>query len=81
MTINEAKKQIICVIKNSTETEMEITEKTSLFDEMGLSSLEMFVMLGELEDTFNIDIPTLKLRTVRTVGDLCQLVISILTNV
>lgn len=80
MTVQEAKKEIIRVIKVSTETELDITEQTNMFTDMGLSSMEVVVMLGELEDTFGIDIPASRLRRVRTVGDMCELVIQILTE-
>lgn len=80
MTVQEAKKEIIRVIKVSTETELDITEQTNMFTDMGLSSMEVVVMLGELEDTFGIDIPASRLRRVRTVGDMCELVIRILTE-
>ena len=80
MTVQEAKKEIIRVIKVSTETELDITEQTNMFTDMGLSSVEIVVMLGELEDTFGIDIPASRLRRVRTVGDMCELVIQILTE-
>ena len=80
MTVQEAKKEIIRVIKVSTETELDITEQTNMFTDMGLSSVEVVVMLGELENTFGIDIPASRLRRVRTVGDMCELVIQILTE-
>ena len=80
MTVQEAKTEIIRVIKVSTETELDITEQTNMFTDMGLSSVEVVVMLGELEDTFGIDIPASRLRRVRTVGDMCELVIQILTE-
>ena len=80
MTVQEAKKEIIRVIKVSTETELDITEQTNMFTDMGLSSVEVVVMLGELEDTFGIDIPASRLRRVRTVGDMFELVIQILTE-
>ena len=80
MTVQEAKKEIIRVIKVSTETELDITEQTNMFTDMGLSSVEVVVMLGELEDTLGIDIPASRLRRVRTVGDMCELVIQILTE-
>ena len=80
MTVQEAKKEIIRVIKVSTETELDSTEQTNMFTDMGLSSVEVVVMLGDLEDTFGIDIPASRLRRVRTVGDMCELVIQILTE-
>ena len=57
MTVEEAKKEIFRVIVESTETELEVTEDTSLVKDMGLSSVEVFVLLGDLEDAFGIRIP------------------------
>ena len=37
-------------------------------------------MMGDLEDTFGVDIPASRLRNVRTVGDICELVITLLTK-
>lgn len=78
MTVEEAKKEIFRVIAESTETELEVTEDTSLVKDMGLSSVEVFVLLGDLEDAFGIRIPASELRQIRTAGELCRLVISIL---
>ena len=78
MTIEEAKKEIFRVIVESTETELEVTEDTSLVKDMGLSSVEVFVLLGDLEDTFGIRMPASELRQVRAAGEACRLVISIL---
>lgn len=80
MTVEEVKQEIIQVIVEATETELTLTEGTGLFEDMGLSSVEVVVMLSDLEEAFGIDIPASELRRVRTVGDLCQLVISILTK-
>lgn len=80
MTVQEVKQEIIRVIKDSTETEFDISESTQLFGEMGLSSVEAVVMLADLEEAFGVDIPAASLRKVRTIGDICELVISILTK-
>ena len=78
MTVSEVKKAIIEVIVMSTETEIQVTEKTHLLKDMGLSSIEVVILLGDLENAFGIRIPVSKVRNVRTAGDLCQVVISIL---
>ncbi|MDD7389025.1 MAG: acyl carrier protein [Lachnospiraceae bacterium] len=80
MTVQEVKREVIRVIKDSTETELEISESTQLFDEMGMSSMEAFVMLSDLEEEFNINIPAVSLRKVKTVGEICELIISILSK-
>ena len=78
MKIQDVKKKIIEVIKESTETEMTLTPDTELFADMGLSSVEVVVMLGDLEDVFCIDIPAADIRNVRTIGELSDLIIFIL---
>ena len=78
MTTQDAKKKIIDVIEESTETELELTPDTELFADMGLSSVEVVVMLGDLEDAFGIDIPAADIRNVRTIGELSDLIIFIL---
>ena len=78
MKIQDVKKKIIEVIKESTETEMTLTPDTELLADMGLSSVEVVVMLGDLEDVFGIDIPAADIRNVRTIGELSDLIIFIL---
>ena len=78
MTIEEVKKEVIEIIKESTETEQEVTEETNLFADLGLASVEVVVVVGDLEEAFGIDIPASRLRDVRTAGDLCDTVVEIL---
>lgn len=75
MTLNEIKTEIIETIIDSTETDIDVTEQTHIMNDMGLSSVETMMMVSDLEDHFGITIPTAVLRDVRTVGDLCQIVI------
>lgn len=75
MTEQDVKKEIINVIVKSTETELEVEPDMDLFADMGLSSIEVMVMLGDLEDEFGIDIPAGELLHVCTVGDLIDIVI------
>lgn len=78
MTIAELNREILSIVRNSTETEMEITENTHLIRQMGLSSVEIMMMVSELEDAFGVEIPAADLRHVQTVGDLCRLVADLL---
>lgn len=78
MTISDIKAEILSVIQESTETEVALTETTHIINEMGLSSIETMMMVSDLDQHFGINIPTGKLRNVRTVGDLCQVVIETL---
>ncbi|MGN0249985.1 MAG: acyl carrier protein [Oliverpabstia sp.] len=78
MALQDVKKKIIDVIVESTETEIELTQDTGIFTDMGLSSVEVVVMLGDLEDAFGIDIPAAELRNVRTIRELSDLIIFIM---
>lgn len=76
MDEQKVKEKVMKVIEESTETDVNLTEETTLYDEMSLSSMEVYVLLNDLEDTFDIRIPVSKLRKVHTVGELCETVIS-----
>lgn len=78
MEYEAVKKRVLEVIRKSTETEEEIGEDTQLYEDMGLASVEVYVMLCDLEEVFEISIPASTLREVRTAGDLCRLVGGIL---
>ena len=78
MTIHEIHEEIISVIQDSTETEVELTMQTHIVNEMNLSSIEAMMMISDLEDRFGISIPSGKLRDVRTIGDLCEIVVDAL---
>lgn len=78
MTDAQKRAEIYRVIAQSTETEIALKEETMLFEEMGLSSMEVFVLLGDLEDAFGIDIPAAGLRRVETIGDLSDYVLKLM---
>ena len=80
MTIREIKKEIIRVMKESTETEVEITEQTHIINDMSLSSVETIMMISDLEDRCGITIPSSSLRDIRTVQDLSDLIIDVIAK-
>lgn len=79
MSIEELKQKILEVIAESTESDLELTEDTTLYEEMGLASVEAYVLLSDLEEEFGVRIQASALRNVRTTGDLCSLVIRKMT--
>lgn len=80
MTIAQITKLVSNIIKNSTETELDLTPETHLVKEIGLSSVEAMLLLSDLEDELYIQIPVTALREVETVGDLTQVVIQCLNT-
>ena len=47
----------------------ELTEETSLSDDLNADSLDLFEMVMELEDKFGVKIPTEDLEQIKTIGD------------
>lgn len=78
MTIREVKNEVMKIIKESTETDRPVSLETGLLNDLGLSSMEVLVLLGDLEDAFGIVIPVSKAAHVETVEELCQVVIDLL---
>lgn len=78
MTIAELNKEILEVISRSTETELEITENTHLLRQMGLTSVEIMMLISDLEDHFDITIPANSLRGVQIIADLQALVLDVI---
>ena len=76
MTVKEVKLEVVRLVRNYSESESRISEETHLIKELGLTSVEIMMLIADLEDRFFVDIPDEKLRTVWTVGDLCAVVIS-----
>ena len=74
MTNEELNIRICDVIRSSTETELELHKDLNLITQMGLSSMEIMLMISDLEDAFGVELPISELRDVTTVGDLCQVV-------
>lgn len=78
MTIAQLNKEILAVVSRSTETELEITENTHLLREMGLTSVEIMMLISDLEDHFDITIPANSLRGVQIIADLQSLVLDVI---
>lgn len=50
----------------------ELTEETSFTEDLNADSLDLFEMVMELEDKFDVKIPTEDLETIKTIGDVKQ---------
>lgn len=81
MSEQKIRERIIEIIMESTETEERVTDETELFEDMGLSSMEIMVLVGDLEYEFCVNIPISKISNVRTVGELSDAIIRIINNI
>ena len=52
--------------------EDEITEATSFKEDLGADSLDLFELVTNLEEEYNIEIPTDDLAQINTVGDVIE---------
>ena len=62
--------KIIEIMRDVCEIEDEITAQSRFVEDFGISSLEMFQLIEEIEEEFDISIPTRKLQGIRSVADL-----------
>jgi len=62
--------KIIEIMQDVCEIEDEITPESRFAEDFGISSLEMFKLMTEIEYEFDVTISTRKLQKIRTVGDL-----------
>ena len=51
-----------------------ITMETNIHEDINADSLDIIDVISEIEDTYNIHIPTEKLAEINTVADMIQLV-------
>lgn len=50
----------------------EIEETSAVVDDLEMSSMEIFSMLGELENIYGVRIPDNELKRIITIGDLAE---------
>lgn len=62
--------KIIQIMQDVCEIEDEITLQSRFVEDFGLSSLEMFHFISEIEEEFDVSIPTRKLQGIHSVADL-----------
>ena len=64
--------KVIKIMQDTCEIEDEITLESRFVEDFGLSSLEMFNLMSEIEEEFDVSIPTRKLQSIRSVADLMK---------
>ena len=62
--------KLIEIIRDVCEIEDEITPESRFVEDFGLSSLDMFRLISEVEESFDVSINTRKLQKIRVVSDL-----------
>ena len=62
--------KVIEILRDVCELEDEITLESRFVEDFGISSLEMFQFISEIEEEFDVSINTRKLQGIRSVADL-----------
>lgn len=76
MSRKEAVDTIISIVKNVTK-ESGITEDSSFMDDLDMASIDIFILLGDVEKEFHVKISEKYLKQIDTVGDMADLVIKL----
>lgn len=66
------KDKIIALIRKRLKGDVEITEHSDFFNDLGLSSLDMAMLIFSLEEEINEQINVMDLLGIKTVGELIQ---------
>ena len=62
--------KLIEIMRDVCEIEDDITPESRFVEDFGLSSLDMFKLISEVEETFDVSINTRRLQMIRVVSDL-----------
>ncbi|MCD8147170.1 MAG: acyl carrier protein [Clostridiales bacterium] len=78
MTVAEFNDKVVEIVRDSFDFAegTEITPESKLLEDLGMSSLAILALISDLEEEFDVRIPTRKLSKIVTVGDLQQFILS-----
>ena len=72
---NEIIEKLIGITKEYIEGEIgELNENTNLHTELGLTSLELVSMIGDIEDAFDVELPDSEIAKLTTIGDIVSFI-------
>ena len=69
MTREKIKEKIVGIIEDL-GVGVEVTEESSLANDLGFDSLDVVELLMSIEDEFEVEIPDEEIENIKTIGDL-----------
>ncbi len=78
MTVKELQNTVIETITDLYELEEEVTLESDMMEDLSLSSMEIILLLGELETMFGVALPEGEISDICLVGDLCDVIVTLL---
>ena len=76
MDYNAILRSVIDLFSPMADTDDEITADSELMDDLGISSMDVLVLISSLEEEFKIKVPEKAIRKMYTIGDVVDTVIS-----
>lgn len=70
-------KRVIELFSTMTEVE-EITEDSELIDDLEISSMDVLFLISSLEEEFKIQVPEKSIRKMVTIGDVAEVIASLM---
>ena len=78
MNYDEILEKVITTFSVIADTEEEITEDSELVDDLNISSMDILMILCNLEEEFHIKVPEKMIRRMTTIGDVAEVLESLM---
>lgn len=72
--------RVLATIKRTLNRDVPLDEETALQADVGMTSLQVMELVGEIEDEFDISMPLNRLPDIRTIKELSQEIVTVLAQ-
>lgn len=74
MSYNEILERVIDIFSTMAETDDEITAESEIIEDLGISSMDVLLLICNLEEEFGIKIPERMVRKMASIDDVARIV-------
>ena len=74
MSYNEILERVINIFATMAETDEEITAESEIIEDLGISSMDVLLLICNLEEEFGIKIPERMVRKMASIDDVARIV-------
>lgn len=78
MNYEEILERTIALFAKMTDAETEITEDSELMEDLGISSMDVLILICNLEEEFKIKVPESAIRKMYTIADVAETVVQLI---
>lgn len=72
--------RVLATINRTLKRDVLLSEETALQADVGMTSLQVMELVGEIEDEFDISLPLNRLPDIRTIKELSQEIVTVLAQ-